>query len=150
MPLKSDFDRTTHRKVIAHALAGAILGLVPGAVVTAVRQTSGSSDELALTLMEMGCVTGVLVGGLAASAATIVAAIRSRGTGPGKTDKLKDYHRPEPFPTAPGPTRRPEPTPAEQPEPPLPAPPSPPPPPAATPPAPLPTPPAFVDYDQHS
>jgi len=109
MPLKSDFDRVTFRRVLGHALAGAVLGLLPGAVMLGLRQVPAGGDEFALTLMELGCLAGGLIAGLAATAATIVAAIRSRGTGPGRADKPKNYQLPEPFPTAPGPTKRAEP-----------------------------------------
>jgi hypothetical protein len=119
MPLKTDFDRRAYWSVVTHALGGVVLGVIPGALVVAGNDDRSASQALGSALLTMGGVVGAIVGGTAAAASSIVAAVRSRGTGPGKV-RVKDYEQPELLPQIPPPRKartEPPPTPEPSPEP---------------------------------
>jgi hypothetical protein len=116
MPLKTDFDRRAYWSVITHALGGVVLGVIPGALVVAGNDDRSASQALGSALLTVGGIAGAVVGGTAAAASSVVAAIRSRGTGPGKV-RVKDYEQPELLPQIPPPRKARAETPPPTPEP---------------------------------
>jgi hypothetical protein len=108
--LKSEFDSKTFMIVLVRALAGAILGSIPGlAYVFASGQTLNTSS-FGVSLIQVGACLGTLAMGLAATAATIVATLKSRGSGPQnskehKARKLQEYLSPEQLPVIPPPSK---------------------------------------------
>jgi hypothetical protein len=149
MALKTDFDRRAYFTVLWHALGGAVLGMLPGALMASTSGDRLVNNALGLTVLGTGGVVGALIGGTAAATGCLVAVLKSRGAGSGKVTRLKDYHAPEQLPPVPGATK-PERSPAHVPS--LDSTPTLPPPAKASQepaPAPLaPQPVEFVDYDR--
>lgn len=101
MPLKHEFDQKNYWIVLVRGLTGALLGSVPGVIYILAAQATLASDVFGVQLILTGTLTGALILSLSAHAAVLSAAIKSRGTGPGKPRTLKDYQQVETLPVIP-------------------------------------------------
>src|SRR5437764_351200 len=98
MALRMDFDRHTSTTLIVRGIVGAILGTIPSAIYILWNATKlQSGDPFLIALLQIGCIGGVVIGVGSGAAAFIVAAIRSRGTGPGKVSYMKEAVTSEPM-----------------------------------------------------
>lgn len=100
MALKTEFDNKSYWIVIVRALTGAVIGAIPGVGYISATGETLATSRFGVALLLMGCIIGTLTLGLAAMTASIVAALKSRGTGP-KSNRLKDYTHPDTFPAIP-------------------------------------------------
>ncbi len=100
MALKSEFDSKSYRIVLFRSVVGALIGSVPGIAYIFNDGNNLAGNPFGMMLIQTGSVIGALVMGLASVAGTIVAALKSRGTGP-KTNRIKEYLNPETLPAIP-------------------------------------------------
>jgi hypothetical protein len=98
--LKSEFDTKSYRIVLFRSVVGALIGSVPGIAYIFNDGNNLASNPFGMMLIQTGSLIGALVMGLAAQSGTIVAALKSRGTGP-KTNRIKDYLNPDTLPAIP-------------------------------------------------
>lgn len=101
MPLKNEFDQKSYWMVLVRGLTGALLGSVPGVVYVVAANATLASDVFGAQCILIGALTGALIMSLSAHAAVLNAAIKSRGTGPGKPRTLKDYQQVDALPVIP-------------------------------------------------
>lgn len=107
MPLKNEFDHKSYWMVLVRGLTGALLGSIPGVVYVVATQATLTNDVFGSQCILIGALIGSLIMGLAAHAGAMNAAIKSRGTGPGKPRTLKAYQQVETMPVIP-PASKPE------------------------------------------
>lgn len=100
MALKSEFDTKSYRIVLFRSLVGALIGSVPGIAYILNDGHNLAASSFGMILIQTGSLIGALAMGLAALSGTVVAALKSRGTGP-KTNRIKEYLNPESFPAIP-------------------------------------------------
>lgn len=100
MALKNEFDTKSFRVVLVRALIGALLGAIPGTVYVFSTAKNQASSSFGMMLIQTGSMIGAMAFGLAALSGTIVATLKSRGTGP-KSNRIKDYLNPETLPAIP-------------------------------------------------
>ncbi len=110
MALKSEFDSKAYWIVLVRALTGAILGSIPGVVYVFVSGKTVNTNSFGVSLIQVGACIGTVSMGLAATAATIVATLKSRGTGAQnskehKARKMQEYLAPEQLPLIPPPNK---------------------------------------------
>jgi len=98
--LKSEFDTKSYRIVLFRSVVGALIGSVPGIAYIFSNGENLAANPFGMILIQTGSLIGALVMGLGAVAGTIVAALKSRGTGP-KTNRIKEYLNPETLPAIP-------------------------------------------------
>jgi hypothetical protein len=98
--LKSEFDTKSYRIVLFRSVVGAIIGSVPGIAYIFNDGHNLATNPFGMILIQTGSLIGAWVMGLGAVAGTIVATLKSRGTGP-KTNRIKEYLNPESFPAIP-------------------------------------------------
>jgi hypothetical protein len=108
--LKSEFDNKAYWIVLLRALIGAILGSVPGVIYVFASGKTFNTSSFGVSLIQVGACIGAVAMGLAATAATIVATLKSRGSGPqnskeNKARKLQEYLAPEQLPVIPPPSK---------------------------------------------
>lgn len=110
MALKSEFDNKAYWIVLLRALVGAILGSIPGVVYVFASGKTLNTSSFGVGLIQVGACIGAVAMGLAATAATIVATLKSRGSGPQnskehKARKMQEYLAPEQLPVIPPPSK---------------------------------------------
>jgi hypothetical protein len=105
LALKTDFDSKIYRNVLIQSLIGAIVGGLPGVIY--VFATNSSRMEFGVGLIQVGSLVGGIACGLAAMSASVVAAIKHRGSGPttSKAKRLQEYLNPDALPAIPPPTK---------------------------------------------
>jgi hypothetical protein len=108
--LKSEFDNKTYLIVLLRALVGAILGSIPGVIYVFASGKTLNTSSFGVSLIQVGACIGAVAMGLAATAATIVATLKSRGSGPQnskehKARKMLEYLAPEQLPVIPPPSK---------------------------------------------
>lgn len=101
MPFKSEFDHKAYWMVLVRGLTGALLGSTPGVVYVVATQATLTNDVFGSQCILIGALAGSMIMGLAAHAGVMNAAIKSRGTGPGKPRTLKDYQQVDALPVIP-------------------------------------------------
>jgi hypothetical protein len=99
--LKNEFDKTSYWIVLVRCLTGALLGAIPGVIYLSYTDYHLSNNSFGAAIIQTGVLVGALSFGLAALAATIVAALKSRGTGHVKASRLKEYLNPDTLPAIP-------------------------------------------------
>lgn len=87
--------------VLVRCLTGAIVGSLPGIIYLFSTDAHIANNTFAVVLIQIGVTVGTLSFGLAALASTIVAAIKYRGTGHVKANRLKEYLNPDTLPAIP-------------------------------------------------
>lgn len=112
MALKSEFDNKAYWIVLVRALTGAVIGSVPGLAYVLAGGQTVNTNSFGISLIQVGSCIGAVSMGLAATAATIVATLKSRGSGPQnskehKARKMQEYLAPEQLPVIP-PSNKPE------------------------------------------
>ena len=91
MPLKTDFDGSIANALLVRGIVGAILGIIPSAIYILWNASKlQSGDPFLIALLQIGCMSGVVIGVASGATSFIVTAIRSRGTGPGKISYMKE------------------------------------------------------------
>lgn len=96
--------------VLIRALAGAVLGSIPGVVYVFASGKTLNTSSFGVSLIQVGACLGAVAMGLAATAATIVATLKSRGSGPQNSKehrarKMQEYLSPEQLPVIPPPSK---------------------------------------------
>jgi hypothetical protein len=101
MPLKTDYDRSIANALIVRSIVGIILGTIPSVVYILWNASKLQAGDPFLTaLLQVGCISGVVIAVGSGATSFIVTAIRSRGVGPGKITYMKETIVPESIPVA--------------------------------------------------
>jgi hypothetical protein len=91
MPLKTDYDPSITSALIVRSIVGAILGTIPSVVYILWNASKlQTGDPFLIALLQIGCIGGVVIAIGSGATSYIVAAIRSRGAGPGKISYMKE------------------------------------------------------------
>jgi hypothetical protein len=91
MPLKTDYDPSITSALIMRGVVGAILGTIPSVVYILWNASKlQAGDPFLIALLQIGCISGIVIAIGSGATAFIVTAIRSRGTGPGKISYMKE------------------------------------------------------------
>lgn len=88
MALKYDTDGAAERFVWGRAFIGMILGGVPFVIVALTSKQPFAENTLAMTVLVCGTILGGFIAAIASLASVLSAAMKKRGTGPGKISKM--------------------------------------------------------------